>query len=113
MSTICDDPCSQPTDDEENIFAQYVLPSFMDNMIRRFGRERTEVIFDYWHISHIAEALTNGWERGKRRRFLSDLNEELRDEQYINHMEWHGDEKGFRPLLLIRHASRDTCLSRK
>jgi hypothetical protein len=45
-------------------------------MVRRFGRIRAEVILDHWHVTTIACDLTRGWERGKGRRILSDLNEE-------------------------------------
>jgi len=38
---------------------------------------------------------------GKRRRILSDLNEHLRSEQYVDYMEGEGDELGFRPWLLV------------
>jgi hypothetical protein len=104
MSTVYDRPCPEPTEEEEDIFSQDVLPHFMDEMVRRFGRVRAEVILDYRHVLEIADDLTNGFEQDKRRRILSDLNEEIRGEQYISHMEWHGDAgdaKDFRPWLLV------------
>jgi hypothetical protein len=99
MSTVYDDPCPEPTEAEHDTFAEFLLPPFLDAVHRRFGHERAEVILDNWHVCEAVAAIMS--ERGKRRRILSDLNEELRFEQYIGHMEWTGDERGFRPMLLL------------
>jgi hypothetical protein len=100
VSTIYDRPCPPPTDEEENLFAEYVLPHFLAAMYRRFGRDRAEVILDHWHVSTIAAYLA-GWERGHSRRILSDLNEEFRHQQFVEHVEWENTEEGFRPWLLV------------
>jgi hypothetical protein len=101
MSTIYDGPCPEPTEAEKAVFYEKILPRLYDAMHRRFGRSRTQVILDHWHVSEVASAITQPFERGWARRVLTDLNEEFRQEQFENHMLLGEDEDSFRPWLLV------------
>jgi hypothetical protein len=81
MTTIYDlGPVPGPSDDEIEAFIE-IAELFERTMIRRFGRDRAEVITDWWHVESVAEPLCNGFEHARRRRILSDLNEEIRLQQ--------------------------------
>jgi hypothetical protein len=100
MSTIYDDPCPPPSDEDETAFCELVA-DFEIAVHRRFGHERAEVLLDDWHVTAVVYAISARFERGKAHRILSDLNEQYRFEQFIDHVEWYDTEGGFRPWVLV------------
>jgi hypothetical protein len=98
MRTI-DDP--ELTDDEYGAICELLVP-LTDELMRRFGRVRTEVILKNWHVADIAGDLGNrSWAPDQFHRTLGNLNEEYRHEQFVDHMTAGGAEETFRPLVLI------------
>lgn len=100
MSTTYDNPCPPPSGDEGNAF-RGLVGHFEALMRSRFDPARAEVVLDAWRVYSVVYALASRGEAGKGRRILSDLNEEYRDEQFVDHVEWGGAEDGFRPWVLV------------
>jgi hypothetical protein len=75
------------------------VDKFRTLLHRRFGRDRSEVLLDAWHVYAIVCALAG--EGGKVRRILSDLNEEYRLAQSVDHVKRNGTTDGFRPWVLV------------
>jgi hypothetical protein len=89
-----------PSEEEENEFGPLVF-QFESQIYARFGPDRGQVLLNDWHIYEIAAAISARFERGRARRILADLNEELRTEQFVDHVEWNETEDGFRPWVLV------------